>query len=203
MKHMKKDVLHGCHYEPGWVPADPPLCTPTAPGCGPCGGTQCTDWLTRALTSASGRSSQTGDSCPASARRCWGPGSPRDPGRPARSPLHYWSAWSEPACNTGSDKMAERRLGESLFNINIPHVPPTAGAVTATHSVELVKSSFTWHNSAQMSRRSTQCLSCLELLPQLSFILCHLRRCDSRTWIFPLSLMTPTALMIARGGGRC
>lgn len=81
--------------------------------------------------------------------------------------------------------MAERRLGESLFNINIPHVPPAAWAVTATHSVELVKSSFTRHTSAQMSRRSTQCLPCLESLPQLSFILCHLRRCDSRTRNFP------------------
>lgn len=198
---MKTDVLHGRHHEPRRVPADPPLCTPTAPGCGPCGGTRCTDWLTRVLMSASGRSSRTGDSCPASARRCWGPGSPRDPGRLARLPLHYWSAWSEPACDTGSDKMAERHLGESLFDINIPRVLPAAGAVTATHSVELVKPSFTWHSSAQMSRRSTQCLPCLESLPQLSFILCHLRRSDSRTRIFPLSLTT--ALMIARGGGHC
>lgn len=35
---------------------------------------------------------------------------------------------------------------------------------------------------------STQCLPCLELVPHLFFILCHLRRCDSCTLFFSLSL---------------
>lgn len=79
-----------------------PLCRPTVPVCGRCDGTLYTGWRTRAQTSAFGRSSQTGDFCPASAQRCSIPGSPRGPGRPARSPSRCWSAWNELSCRTGS-----------------------------------------------------------------------------------------------------
>lgn len=79
-----------------------PLCRPTVPVCGRCDGTLYTGWRTRAQTSAFGRSSQTGDFCPASAQRCSIPGNPRGPGRPARSPSRCWSAWNELSCRTGS-----------------------------------------------------------------------------------------------------
>lgn len=83
-----------------------PLCKPTVPVCGRCGGTRCTGSPIPALTSAFGRSSRTGGSCPVLARRCWAPGSPRDPGRPARSPSRCWSAWNEPVCEHRESQQA-------------------------------------------------------------------------------------------------
>lgn len=84
------------------IAADLPLCRPTVPVCGRYGGTLCTGLLTLALTSAFGRNSQTGDSCPVLAQQCWAPGSPRGPGRPARLLSRCLSVWNEPVCNTGS-----------------------------------------------------------------------------------------------------
>lgn len=153
--------------------------------------------------SASGRSSRIGDSCPVLARQCWAPGSPRGPGRLARSPSHCWSAWNELACNRGSDSRPRaiqwHRVSHEKAFLKLYSPLITAHsyrcrdsrdvtAVTTTHVVvrSPVKSSGMWHTRAckchlaALYDKRLLCLRFISLLPSSVFAVWSGLRCDSR-----------------------
>lgn len=167
------------------IAAELPLCRPIVPACARCVGTLCTGLLTPALRSAFGKNSRTGDSCPALAQRCWARGSPRGPGRPARSPSRCWSAWSEHACNTAGSHSRPRTIrshrvshAKAIFKSVLSQA---VTAVTNTHWVVLspVQSFGIWRSSVckcHVNRLSDECSLYNKFIPPLTLVSCVKRR---------------------------